>query len=77
VHGYLEAGNADELAHASQLLRPSDLVLAFERMREHTSSTHAFVVARVSRPLGMVSILDIVETILRHRDREKVAPFHG
>lgn len=61
----IETRRADDLAKAAPLLRPSDsLSFALERMHEH-SSTHAVVVGRSPRPLGVVSVLDVIEAMLR------------
>lgn len=61
--GVIEARTADDLAKASPLLRPSDsLAFALERMHE-SGSTHAVVVSRALRPVGVVSVLDIIESL--------------
>jgi CBS domain-containing protein len=57
----LELGRAGEIAKSAPLLRLSDsLDEALARMHEH-SSTHAVAVDRAFRPLGVVSVLDLVE----------------
>lgn len=72
--GLLETGSADDLARTAPLLRPSDsLSFALERMHEH-GSTHAVVVSRSPRPLGVLSVLDVVEALLREADRVRAAP---
>jgi CBS domain-containing protein len=73
VHaGVLDSRTADELAKASPLLRPSDsIAFALDRMHE-LGSTHAVVVGRSLRPLGVISVLDIVEMLLRQADHAKV-----
>ena len=75
--GVLEESTAAELARPAPLLRASDsLAFALERMHERRS-THAVVIDRSVQPLGVVSILDVVEALLRQHDREMVARFHG
>jgi CBS domain-containing protein len=61
----LELASAREIATAAPLLRLSDsLDEALARMHEHTS-THAVAVDRAFRPLGVVSVLDLVEASQR------------
>lgn len=63
--GALDSRTADELAKAAPLLTSSDsIAFALDRMHE-LGSTHAVVVGRSLRPLGVVSVLDIVEMLLR------------
>lgn len=57
----LDAVSADEIATSAPLVGPSDSVdAALARMHEH-GSTHAVVVDRSFRPLGVVSVLDLIE----------------
>lgn len=75
--GAIDSRTADELARAAPLLRPSDSVaFALERMHE-CCSTHAVVVGRSLASLGVVSVLDIVEALLRKRDNTSLASFSG
>jgi CBS domain-containing protein len=67
--GAFAARSAAELAYPAPLVRPDDsLTFALERMHE-SASTHAVVVGRSLRLLGIVSILDVIEALLRGRDR--------
>jgi len=62
---HLETLRADELSRPSPLLRPEDTVaFALERMHEDRMS-HAIVVGPSLRLLGVISILDLVEWMLR------------
>jgi CBS domain-containing protein len=57
----LDAASADEIATSAPLVGPSDSVDdALARMHEH-ASTHAVAVDRSFRPLGVVSVLDLIE----------------
>lgn len=57
----LDTARADDIASAAPLVGLSDSVAdALARMHEH-ASTHAVVVDRLYRPLGVVSVLDVVE----------------
>lgn len=59
--GNLEGSSASELARPSPLVRPSDtLEYVLERLHERRT-THAVVADRLLRPLGVVSILDLIE----------------
>jgi len=59
--GILDVANADEIATSAPLVALSDSVDdALARMHEH-ASTHAVAVDRTFRPLGIVSVLDLVE----------------
>ena len=74
--GLLDSHNAEDLGKAAPLLRPSDsLSFALERLHE-PRATHAVVVGRSRRALGVLSVLDVVEAFLREDDRLGVAPFH-
>src|SRR5512133_1221919 len=57
----LDTASADEIATSAPLVGLSDSVDdALARMHEH-ASTHAVAVDRSFRPLGVVSVLDLVE----------------
>jgi CBS domain-containing protein len=73
----LETMSAEELSHPSPLLRPEDtLAFALERMHENRMS-HAVVVGPSLRPLGLVSVADIIEWMLRAAEAGSAASFHG
>jgi CBS domain-containing protein len=62
--GTLETISADEIARPAALVRlPDTLAYALERMHECTA-THAVVVDRSFRPVGIVSVLDLAEATL-------------
>jgi CBS domain-containing protein len=57
----LDAASADEIAVSAPLVGLSDSVDdALARMHEH-ASTHAVAVDRSFRPLGIISVLDLLE----------------
>jgi len=57
----LESARADDISTSAPLLRLSDSVDdALARMHEQ-ASTHAIAVDRTFRPVGVVSVLDLVE----------------
>jgi predicted transcriptional regulator len=59
--GTLETALADDISTTAPLLRLSDsLDEALARMHEQ-ASTHAVAVDRAFRPVGVVSVLDLVE----------------
>jgi len=59
--GTIDAASADEIAKPAALVSPSDRVdEALARMHER-ASTHAVAVDRSFRPVGVVSVLDLVE----------------
>jgi CBS-domain-containing membrane protein len=61
----LDRLSAEELSRPSPLLRPDDTVaFALERLHEE-GTTHAVVIGPSSRLLGVISVLDLVEWILR------------
>jgi CBS domain-containing protein len=65
--GRLETCTAEELSRPSALVRPEDtLGFALERMHEQRTG-HAVVIGRSSRLLGVVSVLDLVESVLHAR----------
>jgi CBS domain-containing protein len=70
----LEKLTCEELSRPSPLLRPEDsLAFALERMHEDGKS-HAVVVGPSLRLLGVVSVLDLVEWMLRRRSVERRKP---
>jgi CBS domain-containing protein len=67
--GTLELACAGDISICAPLLRLSDTVdEAVARMHEE-SSTHAVAVDRAFRPLGVVSVLDLVEARQRETPR--------
>jgi CBS domain-containing protein len=71
--GVIELRSADDLAEPAPLLRPSDtLAYALDRMHE-SCSTHAVVVSPMLRPLGVLSVLDIIEATLRRTPQAESA----
>lgn len=67
--GNLETSTAGELARPAPVLRPSDSVgSALARMHE-SNATHAVVVGPSRRLVGVLSVLDVVECILRYEDQ--------
>jgi CBS domain-containing protein len=68
----LETLSADELSRPAPLLRPEDtLAFALERMHEYGTS-HAVVVGSAHRLFGVISVLDLVEWMLRSGGRREV-----
>jgi CBS domain-containing protein len=62
--GMVETTNAEEIARPAALVRRRDsLAYALERMHE-CKTTHAVVVERSLRPVGVISVLDLVEAML-------------
>lgn len=62
--GTLETTTAEEIARPAALVRvPDTLAFALERMHE-CEATHAVVVERSFRPVGVISVLDLVEATL-------------
>jgi CBS domain-containing protein len=75
--GTLESRKAGELRATSVVLRPEDsLAEALERLQT-AGSTHAVVADGSLRPLGIVSVLDLIEAFLRCSERRNLASFHG
>ena len=67
--GALESRRVEEIARPAALVRlPDTLAYALERMHE-CDATHAVAVDRSFRPVGIMSVLDLVEATL-----EKAAP---
>ena len=65
----LDRQTALDIAHRAPIVTRSDsLTSTLAHMRE-AASTHAVVVDRSRTPLGVVSILDVVEALLSARDR--------
>jgi CBS domain-containing protein len=62
--GALDSRRVEEIARPAALVRlPDTLAYALERMHE-CNTTHAVAVDRSFRPLGIVSVLDLVEAML-------------
>lgn len=62
--GTLETTTTEEIARPAALVRvPDTLAFALERMHE-CEATHAVVVERSFRPVGVISVLDLVEATL-------------
>src|SRR5262245_22331962 len=70
----LEEPTCGELSRPAPLVRPGDtLAFTLERMHEDGTS-HAVVVGPSLRLVGVVSVLDLVEWVLRRRSVERRKP---
>jgi CBS domain-containing protein len=70
-HEQLDTLTCAELSGPAPLLRPEDtLAFALGQMNEQ-AKTHAVVVGASLRLLGVVSVLDLVEWLLRRRSVER------
>ena len=59
--GTLEGTRADDIARSAPLLRLSDTIDEAVALMHEGASTHAVAVDRSFRPLGVVSVLDLME----------------